>query len=57
MLGATNFANDYGSNGVIHEIHTFNPTMVMDAFFGRNLGDADTGANLPGVPGWFRDVN
>jgi hypothetical protein len=44
-LGATSFANDYGSNGVIHEIHTFSPTMVMDAFFGRNLGDADTGNN------------
>lgn len=41
--GATNFANDYGSNGVIHEIHTFSPTTVMDAFFGRNLGNADTG--------------
>jgi hypothetical protein len=42
--GATSFANDYGSNGVIHEIHTFNPTTVVDAFFGRNLGDADTGS-------------
>jgi hypothetical protein len=52
-LGATNFANDYGSNGVIHEIHTFNPTMVLDAFFGRNLGNADTGANLPGTPSGF----
>ena len=41
--GATSYANDYGSNGVIHEIHTFSPTAVMDAFFGRNLGDADTG--------------
>jgi len=52
-LGATNFANDYGSNGVIHEIHTFNPTMVVDAFFGRNLGNADTGSDLPGVPSGF----
>jgi hypothetical protein len=42
-LGASSFAHDYGSNGVIHEIHTFSPTMVVDAFFGRNLGDADTG--------------
>jgi len=44
-LGATSYANDYGSNGVIHYIHTFSPTAVMDAFFGRNLGDADTGNN------------
>jgi outer membrane receptor protein involved in Fe transport len=41
--GATKFANVYGSNGVIHEIHTFSPTTVMDAFFGRNYGQADTG--------------
>lgn len=41
--GATNFANVYGSNGVIHEVHTFSPTAVMDAFFGRNTGEADTG--------------
>jgi len=52
-LGATSFANDYGSNGVIHEIHTFGPTSVLDAFFGRNLGDADTGSDLPGVPAGF----
>ena len=47
--GATSFAHDYGSNGVIHEIHTFGPTAVMDAFFGRNLGDADTGNNPLGA--------
>ncbi len=47
--GATSYANDYGSNGVIHEIHTFSPTAVMDAFFGRNLGNADTGNNPLGV--------
>jgi hypothetical protein len=48
-VGATSFANDYGSNGVIHEIHTFGPTAVLDTFFGRNLGDADTGNNPLGV--------
>ncbi len=47
--GATSFAHDYGSNGVIHEIHTFGPTAVLDAFFGRNLGDADTGNNPLGA--------
>jgi hypothetical protein len=51
--GTATFANDYGSNGVIHEIHTFSPTTVMDAFFGRNLGNADTGTNFPGVPSGF----
>lgn len=51
--GSTSFANDYGSNGVIHEIHTFSPTTVLDAFFGRNLGNADTGNDLPGVPSGF----
>jgi hypothetical protein len=51
--GSSSFANNYGSNGVIHEIHTFSPTAVMDAFFGRNLGDADTGRNFPGVPAGF----
>jgi hypothetical protein len=51
--GTATFANNYGSNGVIHEIHTFSPTTVMDAFFGRNLGDADTGRNFPGAPSGF----
>ncbi len=47
--GATSFANDYGSNGAIHEVHTFGPTAVMEGFFGRNLGNADTGNNPLGV--------
>lgn len=47
--GATSFANDYGSNGVIHEVHTFGPTAVLEGFFGRNLGDADTGSSPLGV--------
>ena len=51
--GSASFAHDYGSNGVIHEIHTFSPTAVMDAFFGRNLGDADTGRTFPGAPSGF----
>jgi hypothetical protein len=51
--GTSSFSNDYGSNGVIHEIHTFSPTSVMDAFFGRNLGDADTGRTFPGAPSGF----
>jgi outer membrane receptor protein involved in Fe transport len=52
-VGAANFANDYGGNGAIHWVHTFNPTTVLDSFFGRNLGWADTGGELPGVPSNF----
>jgi hypothetical protein len=47
--GATNFANVYGGNGVIHEVHTFGPTAVMDTFFGRNTGEADTGQSPLGT--------
>ena len=47
--GATSFANDYGSNGAIHEVHVFGPTAVLEGFFGRNLGDADTGNHPLGV--------
>lgn len=47
--GASSYAHDYGSNGVIHEIHTFSPTAVLDGFFGRNLGNADTGNSPLGV--------
>ncbi len=51
--GSTSFANDYGWNAVLHETHTFGPTAVMDAFFGRNDGQADTGRNIPGAPAGF----
>ena len=51
--GAAKFANNYGWNAVLHETHTFSPTAVMDAFFGRNVGDADTGSNNPGAPAGF----
>ena len=51
--GASSFANDYGWNAVMHETHTFSPTAVMDGFFGRNLGNADTGSNVPGAPAGF----
>ncbi len=52
-VGSSAFANDYGWNGALHETHTFSPTAVADAFFGRNLGDADTGSNVPGAPAGF----
>jgi hypothetical protein len=47
--GTTSFANNYGSNGAIHAIHTFGPTAVLEGYFGRNLGEADTGSNPLGV--------
>lgn len=50
-VGATSFANDYGWNGVLHATHVFGPTAVLDGYFGRNLGDADTGSAVPGAPG------
>ncbi len=51
--GTTHYANDYGYNAVLHETHTFGPTAVMDAFFGRNVGDADTGSSTPGAGSGF----
>ena len=51
--GTSSFANDYGWNGAIHETHTFGATSVLDGYFGRNLGDADTGSAVPGAPSGF----
>jgi outer membrane receptor protein involved in Fe transport len=51
--GTQHFANDYGWNGTLHETHTFSPTAVLDAFFGRNLGDADTGSTVLKAPSGF----
>jgi len=51
--GTTSFANDYGWNGVLHETHTFSATSVLDGFFGRNWGQADTGSAVPGAPAGF----
>jgi hypothetical protein len=51
--GTSSFANDDGWNGAIHETHTFGATAVLDGYFGRNLGDADTGSAVPGAPAGF----
>ena len=48
--GTEHFSNDYGWNGTLHETHTFSPTAVLDVFFGRNVGDADTGGTVLRVP-------
>ena len=52
-VGATSFSNDNGWNAVLHETHTFSPTAVFDGFFGRNLGNAYTGSDVPGAPAGF----
>jgi hypothetical protein len=51
--GTSTFANDDGWNAAVHETHTFGPTAVADAFFGRNLGNAYTGSNVPAAPAGF----
>jgi hypothetical protein len=51
--GTSSFANDDGWNAVVHETHTFSPTAVADAFFGRNLGNAYTGSSVPRAPTGF----
>jgi len=55
--GAIRFANNYGYNAVLHETHTFGPTAVLDGFFGRNEGTADTGSSVPGAgPNFANDL-
>jgi hypothetical protein len=51
--GTASFANNYGWNAVLHETHTFGPTAVMDVYFGRNSGEADTGNDVPKAPAGF----
>ncbi len=48
--GTEHFSNDYGFNAAIHETHTFGPSAVVDVFFGRNVGDADTGGTVLRTP-------
>jgi outer membrane receptor protein involved in Fe transport len=52
-VGTTNFADNSGWNGIIHETHTFSPSAVSDVYFGRNLGNANTGSDVPGAPAGF----
>lgn len=51
--GAVNHVIISGWNGVIHETHTFGPTAVLDAYFGRNWGDDLTGVVLTNAPSGF----
>ena len=37
-----------GHNWASHETHTFGPTAILDAYFGRNWGWTMTGAHVPG---------
>ncbi|HEX7362631.1 MAG TPA: TonB-dependent receptor [Bryobacteraceae bacterium] len=51
--GALNRVIISGWNGVIHETHTFGPTAVLDAYFGRNWGDDLTEVTFPNAPSGF----
>ncbi|MGH9584905.1 MAG: TonB-dependent receptor, partial [Bryobacteraceae bacterium] len=53
FVGALNRVIISGWNGVIHETHTFGPTAVLDAYFGRNLGDDLTEVVLTNAPSGF----
>jgi outer membrane receptor protein involved in Fe transport len=43
----------YGYNMVVHESHTFNPTSILELYFGRNIGDDLTQATFPKAPSGF----
>jgi outer membrane receptor protein involved in Fe transport len=42
-----------GHNWASHETHTFGPTAILDAYFGRNWGWTMTGAHVPGETAAF----
>lgn len=48
--------SDIGINGwniVVHETHVFGSDKILDAHFGRNLGNDTTTINFPGAPNDF----
>lgn len=53
FVGALNKVIISGWNGVIHETHTFGPTAVLDAYFGRNWGDDLTEVVMTNAPSGF----
>jgi len=52
VIGADN-DDIYGRNFTVHETHTFSPTSVMEAYFGRNFGNDDEVANVAGMNSSF----
>jgi outer membrane receptor protein involved in Fe transport len=43
----------YGYNITVHESHTFNPTSILELYFGRNIGDDLTQLTFPKAPSGF----
>lgn len=43
----------YGYNITVHESHTFNPTSIVELYFGRNIGDDLTQSTFPKAPAGF----
>jgi hypothetical protein len=43
----------YGYNMIVHESHTFNPTSILELYFGRNIGDDLTQITFPKAPSGF----
>ena len=52
VIGANN-DDIYGRNWGIHETHTFGPTSILEAYFGRNFGFDNEVANVPGMNASF----
>lgn len=43
----------HGYNVVVHEAHTFNPTTILEGYFGRNFGDDLNSVAFPNAPAGF----
>ncbi len=43
----------HGYNVAAHESHTFNPTTILELYFGRNFGDDLTSRAFPNAPAGF----
>ncbi len=52
VIGANN-DDIYGQNWGIHETHTFGPTSILEVHFGRNFGNDEEVANVPGMNASF----
>ena len=52
--GFATTASLYGYNIAVNESHTFNPTSILEVYFGRNIGDDLTQQTFPNAPSGFR---
>jgi hypothetical protein len=51
--GFASLGDLHGYNIAIHEAHTFNPTTILEGYFGRNFGDDLTSVGFPNAPAGF----